>query len=94
MRRRRNPAERRVVLRRCETADEAEVWADAYRSVLASLDVAAWWRVRIDPAEAGALNVGYQPACRAVIAPDSRLSAGRRRPVSCAVMRASQSGLD
>jgi len=52
-----------MVLRRCESAGEAELWADAYRSVLASLDIAAWWRVRIEPADAGALTVGvdYQP---------------------------------
>lgn len=60
---RRKPAERRVLLHRCETAAEAELWAAAFRSVLASLEITDWWRVRIDPADAGALLVGvdYQP---------------------------------
>jgi len=63
MSRRREPRPRRVVLRRCESEAEAALWADAYRSVLAALDIAAWWRVRIDPADRGALNVGvdYEP---------------------------------
>lgn len=61
--RRRSTAGGRVVLRRCESPAEAEVWAAAFRSVLTSLDIAAWWRVRIDTADAGALLVGvdYQP---------------------------------
>jgi hypothetical protein len=35
----------------------------SFRPVLTSLEIAAWWRARIDPAEAGALPVGvdYQP---------------------------------
>jgi hypothetical protein len=53
-----------VVLRRCESDAEAAIWADAYRAVLASLGITDWWRVRIDPADAGALMVGvdYEPS--------------------------------
>jgi hypothetical protein len=60
---RREPRNQRVVLHCCEDAAEAERWADACRSVLKSLDVAAWWRVRIDPADRGALLVSadYEP---------------------------------
>jgi hypothetical protein len=38
-----------VVLRRCETGTEAAIWADAYRAVLRSLDIAPWWRVKNRP---------------------------------------------
>ncbi len=62
MSRRREPRPRRVVLRRCETGAEAAIWADAYRSVLTSLGIAAWWRVRIDPADDGLMvAVDYSP---------------------------------
>ena len=63
-RRRRDPRSGRVILHRCEDEAEAERWADACRSVLRSLGIAAWWRVRVDPADAGAHLVGvdYEPA--------------------------------
>lgn len=64
MKRRRPLQARRVVLHRCENEDEAQMWAGAYQQVLKSLGIAAWWRVRIDPADAGgALLVGvdYEP---------------------------------
>jgi hypothetical protein len=63
MSRRREPRPRRVLLRRCETGAEAAIWANAYREVLTSLGIAAWWRVRIDRADEGALMVGvdYEP---------------------------------
>jgi hypothetical protein len=52
-----------IVLRRCQSPAEAEIWAAAFRAVLTSLDIAAWWRVRIDPADADTLLVAvdYQP---------------------------------
>jgi len=61
--RRRDPRPRRVVLHRCETGPEACVWADAYRSVLKSLGIADFWRVHVDQADGGALNVSvdYEP---------------------------------
>lgn len=64
MSRRRSPGERRVVLRRCEDPAEAELWADAFRRVLASLEITTWWRVTTSPADSGAINVAadYQPA--------------------------------
>jgi hypothetical protein len=63
MRRRRDPRHARVVLHACQDEAEARVWADACRSVLRSLEVADWWRVRIDPADAGTLLVSadYEP---------------------------------
>jgi hypothetical protein len=62
-RRRRGPRPRRVVLRRCDSEAEAAIWAGAFRAVLAALGIADWWRVRIDPADAGAHLVGvdYEP---------------------------------
>ena len=53
-----------MVLHTCKDQAEAERWADAYRSVLTSLGIAAWWRVRIDPADQGALLVSadYEPS--------------------------------
>ncbi len=61
---RRGPRPRRVVLRRCESAAEAAIWADAFRAVLAVLGIADWWPVRINPADAGALTVGVDYAPR------------------------------
>ena len=60
---RRASAGRRVVLRRCESPGEAEEWAEAFRSVLSMLDISAWWRVQIDPADADAMlaAVDYTP---------------------------------
>jgi hypothetical protein len=54
-----------VVLRRCETGTEAAIWADAYRAVLRSLDIAPWWRVKIDPADAKST---YRPRMWKIIA--------------------------
>ncbi len=63
MKRRRPAQNRRVILHRCADEAEAERWADACRAVLRSLGIAAWWRVRVDPADAGAHLVGvdYEP---------------------------------
>ena len=67
MSRRRDPRPRRVVLHRCESGPEAVVWADAYRSVLRSLGIAAWWHVHVDPVDGGALMVAvdYEPTAPA-----------------------------
>jgi hypothetical protein len=64
IRRRREPRGSHVVLHRCESGPEAVVWADAYRSVLKSLGIAVWWKVRVDPADGGALLIGvdYEPS--------------------------------
>ncbi len=55
---RRDPRPRRVLLRRCEDRAEAERWAIAYKEVLRSLEIADFWKVRIDPADAEQLMVG------------------------------------
>jgi len=47
-----------VLLRRCEDRAEAERWAIAYKEVLRSLEIADFWKVRIDPADAEQLMVG------------------------------------